>query len=497
MADTNIIDSLKLDMPAFPPVKTSGFRTSQEAAKEAMRIEPEVEKAKGQAELEKRKLDLKVLQDQTKKEKEYNDRLQKNFEDYQRSILPDPAFHPTEENVQSLASLFSLVATAGLMVGSTGKVAATGAMDAMTGMLKGWRAGRADQFKQYKDTFDREVARIKQTNDKIREHLEMRNKLAATDRDEAMKEGELAIRIAGTNSVLGANMLAGHWDKAANILDGVEKQLFQLEKITATAKERASYEKPMFKQAEITLKDGSKIVGAFEEHSGKYFTSTGQQISGDEIKSVTTPGAASGRGQFQQLMIAQRTITALRGAASAAESLTKLPAGTRVGMLPFLGDRDGLLAYVKNASGRKISSEEAKEMDTLYTGVSRYLAQIESMGAATGLVGLSKQLESLKPMTGDTVKNAALKLADIRRISTESVSALVESGLLPEQMSAAAVEQVNRMDKAIPFTTQDVVEATTKGRRTLGQQSAEAVRGLTDAEKARKAELEAKSRAAQ
>ena len=45
-----------------------------------------------------------------------------------------------------------------------------------------------------------------------------------------------------------------------------------------------------------------------------------------------------------------------------------------------------------------------------------------------------------------------------------------------------------------PFTTNDIVQATTAGRKTLGAQSAAA--GLTDAEAKRLKELEEKERAA-
>jgi hypothetical protein len=59
-------------------------------------------------------------------------------------------------------------------------------------------------------------------------------------------------------------------------------------------------------------------------------------------------------------------------------------------------------------------------------------------------------------------------MADIRRISTESIKAMIDSGLLPSQQATAAQEQVERMEKAIPYTTDDVVNAITAGRRTLG-----------------------------
>ena len=88
--------------------------------------------------------------------------------------------------------------------------------------------------------------------------------------------------------------------------------------------------------------------------------------------------------------------------------------------------------------------------------------------ASTGLAGLSEQLKTVYPKTGDSVYDVALKIADTRRIATEAISAMVESGLLPGQQAKAAQEQIERMEKAIPFTTNDVVEAEFAGKKTLG-----------------------------
>jgi hypothetical protein len=109
-----------------------------------------------------------------------------------------------------------------------------------------------------------------------------------------------------------------------------------------------------------------------------------------------------------------------------------------------------------------------------------------------GLVGLTQQLEKLQPKAGDSVGDTALKLADIRRISTEAVSAMVNSGLLPKQAGEAAQVQVERMEKAIPFTTNDVVEAMYGGKKTLQ----EASQGVVDKRK-RLEELERKARGEQ
>jgi hypothetical protein len=193
------------------------------------------------------------------------------------------------------------------------------------------------------------------------------------------------------------------------------------------------------------------------------------QQANRELKSEIAELKAQGSSKAtQQNFIAQRAVTALRGAASTMETVMKLPQDARVGFLPFLSTKEGMYNFVKNAGGRTMSSAEEKAVETLYAGMARYLATIEASGTATGLAGLSEQLKAVYPKSGDSVYDVALKIADTRRIATEAISAMVESGLLPGQQAKAAQEQIERMEKAIPFTTNDVVEAEFAGKKTLG-----------------------------
>jgi hypothetical protein len=81
--------------------------------------------------------------------------------------------------------------------------------------------------------------------------------------------------------------------------------------------------------------------------------------------------------------------------------------------------------------------------------------------------------------------------------------------LLPKQQTDAAREQIDRFEKAVPFTTQDVVEARFGNKKTLGETSEKIAKpsgvlaptpvaapssssGLTQAEKDELAALKAK-----
>jgi hypothetical protein len=152
--------------------------------------------------------------------------------------------------------------------------------------------------------------------------------------------------------------------------------------------------------------------------------------------------------------------------------LSQLPSDANVGILPNLTTKDGMFNYLRNSAGRSMTSSESKAVETLFTGITRNLAAIEASGAATGLTTLSGQLEKLRPVKGDRAVDVALKMADIRRIATENITPLIDSGLMPAQQAGVARGLLQRIDQAIPYTTNDVVSALNpKGKTTIGESS--------------------------
>ena len=364
---------------------------------------------------------LKTSTEASEKRKALEEISAKNkadYETYKKSVEEQPKFEPTQDNAMDLGALFSVIATMGVALGGSGKLSSMNALNAMGGMLKGWQSGRKDLFSKEQAIFDKETTRIKTINDKLLKDLEQLQKLSVTD-----KEARL---------LLAAEVTANN--------PGVIKSLIESGRLDVAA--------------DVAKRNSDMII---------------------KMKELASKHAVSGAKATQQQFIAQRAVTALRGAASAAESIMKLPGYSNVGVLPFLSTKEGMINYVANSGGRSLSAQETKAMQTLFSGVSRYLATIEASGTATGLTVLAGQLDKLTPMKGDTVLDTALKLADIRRISTEAVKAMVESGLLPDQQGKAALEQVDRMEKAIPYTTDNVVEAITRGRKTLGSTTEQAV----------------------
>lgn len=103
-----------------------------------------------------------------------------------REKFPYPEFKPTQENMQSLATLFSLVGVIGVAMGGEGKMSAMGSLNAMTGMMKGWQQGRKDLWEKEKLTFDKNMAKTKAILDDAYKDADRAYKTMAYNREEAM-----------------------------------------------------------------------------------------------------------------------------------------------------------------------------------------------------------------------------------------------------------------------------------------------------------------------
>jgi len=361
----------------------------------------------------------------------------------------DTTFVPTKENVNDLAAVFTLTNLLGFMIGGKSKGNAQAALSAQNGMLEGHQKGLQDVYKREKDVFDENQKALEKTINALDKQLTENIQLYATNRD----AGLAAIR----------TTLAEH---NANFLkDSLEKYgpAYMYDQLMNTKK----------------VNDQLKQVKAkLYEHEEKVQNERIRQQQKDQELAETKryhdiEAAKQGKtGQTQQFM-AQRAVNALGGLASAAENISQLPKGSTTGILSYLSNKPGMINFLSDEGARKISDKQAEAFDVLFTGVTRNLAAIEASGAATGLVGLASQMEKLIPKAGQSNFKSALQLADMRRVAVENITPLINSGLLNPQQKEEAAKLVQRIETAIPYTTNDIVKVQFAGKPTLGESGAE------------------------
>jgi hypothetical protein len=372
-------------------------------------------------------------------------------------------FVPSKDTAQDLASVFSLINVIGFVVG---KGNAQLAMNAMNGMAEGYQKGKADIYRKEKDEFDKNFKAMQAKIQTLEKELDEAMKLKQYDKEAG--EQAITVALAKSESPLLKAMQQSQGDIAVlNSVKGARKDLDTV--IGLQNKVQESADRNRLSEERLALQ-----------------------------KELATLKSQNATGARQQQFIVQRAVNSLGGVASAVESINRLPVGTTTGVLPNLQTKDGMINAMRNFAGRKVSAPEAKALETLFTGITRNLASIEASGSATGLVGLASQIEKLRPVAGDTAFDVALKMADIRRIAVENTTPLVQSGLMPPQQAQVASQLIQRIERAIPYTTEEVVSAIpAKGRKTTGEASAAiGEKGRLSAEKAaRLKELEERENA--
>ena len=247
MAETTTLgNSLNTDMSAMPFMGST--KEAQDYSKRALPLMKD--HIAGEAGLEKEKLLQKASEfgAKSKSEREYQQQATGLYKEAENKELeyPRPEFHPTKENAQSLGELFSLVATMGVMLGGSGKMAAQGAMDAMGGMLKGWQSGRKDLYEKELKEYDKEYKRMQDIRTDIQNHLKRGMDLAAIDKDASYAEYQQAAAISGASSIGASYLKAG---KPKVFLDLMNKT-YTIDKDIADRNERKAEHQAKLAQAE-------------------------------------------------------------------------------------------------------------------------------------------------------------------------------------------------------------------------------------------------------
>jgi hypothetical protein len=399
-----------------------------------------------------------------------------------REELSNAAFIPTKQTTTDLATLFSLMSIVGMAIGGEGRANAYAGMAAMNGMLEGYQKGRSDLYKQERDKFDKNLKAMQLKVQTL--ETELKDALDTYKNDRLLGEQMAEVAFAKANSpIVEQKAKKQGLESAYQFVVDTSKDMDKLVNLSNQQVQRA--EDIKFKQKQLAQQEELKRA---------------QMANTAELARMRMEN--QGQKVTQQQMMAQRAVNSLGGVASALESLSELPSGTTTGLFPNLQTKDGFINYIRNNIGRKISTNEAEMMNTIFTGIGRNLASIEASGAATGLTQLANQMQSglyINEGTDDPYR-VGIKLADIRRIATENIRPAIESGLMPAQQAATAEALVKRIEKAIPFTTSDVIRSARQpGTETIGQQTSRVVGGggggWSEEKERRMRELEAKKAA--
>jgi hypothetical protein len=146
--------------------------------------------------------------------------LVNNFGEVEKTA---PELHPTKQNIQQIATMFSLIGLIGTAMGKgTGRNSAMNALSSMTGMMQGWQAGDQAKWKREVEEFDKNVLEFKNRLETAQRKYNMGLQQLAVDREAAKAEMDIALAELGS-PLLKATAARQGYEAAGKALDSLSK----------------------------------------------------------------------------------------------------------------------------------------------------------------------------------------------------------------------------------------------------------------------------------
>lgn len=200
-----------------------------DATSQALQIENQGKQALDAA---KRKLENVASQREAQQYKSLVD----NFGEVEKTA---PELHPTKENFQSVATMFSLIGLIGTAMGKTsGPNSAMNALASMTGMMKGWQEGNQAKWNREVQEFDKNVTEFKNRLDAAQRKYQMGLQELAYDRKSAEAKMDQALVELGSPLLKAAAARQGY-EATFKTLQELSKDARQISQQAGTDKRHA------------------------------------------------------------------------------------------------------------------------------------------------------------------------------------------------------------------------------------------------------------------
>ena len=387
----------------------------------------------------------------TSQEAERAKGIYRSVEDY-REKNPAPELTPTKENIQSLSTLFGLIGVIGMAMGGAGKQSATASLNAMGGMMKGWQQGRADLWKKEVQEFDKNMLSWKSKLDDAMKKAEAAYKVLPYNRAEAESKLNEVITSMGSDLLREKNRVQG-FVPTFKMLENLAKDADSAIKESGVERRhRESQAKPNYQ----FYASGDKVIAVNTKDPSDIKEVTNKELA-SAIKLGTPPktqGAGAAAGQIERMTNAMTQVS------GAIKAISELPVTTTS---PVFGQKEfkGLFVAPLSVLNQKMSAETSQMMAGRMVGVARNLASLETGGAATGLAGLTDSIQAgISIPSGAKLHVALDRLAEMRRIVEDASRGALASSKYTEDQKQLIRENLAIVENAIPFTLEDVAQAT-------------------------------------
>lgn len=389
--------------------------------------------------------------------------------DLVREKFPYPQFQPTQENVQSLATLFSLIGVIGVSMGGTGKMSAMNSLNAMSGMMSGWQKGRKDLWEREKAEFDKNMAKTKAILDDAYKDADRAYKTLVYNREEATALANESVAKLGSS--VGKQILDKQGiERYVSYLDGVRKDLKEAERIAAQDKKQertieAQRLRDDANRTEQRARDDRLEAARERRHRD-------DMAQRDRLATLKA-SQPKGQGSSANIRYAFNMAEAFSQAAQDLVNVTQLSAGTVMSNFAELAGKSGdsLKNGLSAAFARKVTDQDSRMFAQLVAGLDQNMAR--TLGGGYANSGAKHSIEAYKQQIsreGDSMASRALFLARFKQelgIFADVYSAHPGTN---DQMSAKVNKYFNDVNKAIPFSVQNVLDAARGSRMTISKE---------------------------
>ena len=301
-----------------------------------------------------------------KQKKTYEDNQEKTQKLESQQNWEYSEFHPTQTNVQEMATIFSLVGIVGTMLGGGGRNAGMNALSSMTGMMEGWKKGEKDKYLQEKNIFDTNLKVMEQKNNALQKRIEQLAKDYTRNRE--VTKDEYAVLLAENPYLKKVDAIAG---------------------VKGVIKAAAETNKSMLSLLEFREKQKERA----------------------EARKIKQSGTSSDRYGFGAIVA-----TAANESAASMKNIMGLPMESTSGIF---GGRQttSLFTAPADAFANKITTETAQRYNVEAGKLSYTLSQLIKGGRVVSVNEVAIMDNILKIKEGDTINAAATKLAEARQIA--------------------------------------------------------------------------------
>ena len=361
--------------------------------------------------------------------------IRKKREEAMVRIGEEPRLEPMKDNIKEFASMFSMLSALTFAVGGKGRGAGMAGLSALNGAIEGWNKGRKDLFDRNIKEFEKQLAAYKARQEKELKLLD----LIFQERGAKTEEGRMLIQ-----------------------------QFIAEDQGYAAARLKLGDLKGTYESKKSSVQGAQKATDQFNNMLSRALTAG--------LRGAGSAGQANTRYAFNMA-------ESFNQAAADLNNLAKAPAGTLVSSFQALSGKEGesLIQGLSAQLARGMTSDDQRLLAQSIEAFDNHLARTLGGGYATS--SAKAQLEAYKRQVareGDNPVAMAMFLARIKQELNLFLEMFAEHPGANEGYLRKMQARMDTINRAIPFTVEDVFAAQRGSRKTISQETSALIKKQFD-----------------